>query len=62
MRLNTVKYLTTLVFIVGALQVNTVLAQMDHGEMQMQGGKAPGEPAITIGMLLEPSYGWHLRK
>ena len=43
MRLNTVKYLTTLVFIVGALQVNTVLAQMDHGEMQMQGGKAPAD-------------------
>ena len=43
MRLNTVKYLTTLVFIVGALQVNTVLAQMDHGEMQMQGGSAPAD-------------------
>lgn len=43
MRLNTVKYLTTLVFIVGALQVNTALAQMDHGEMQMQGGSAPAD-------------------
>ena len=43
MRLNTVKYLTTLVFIVGALQVNTVLAQMDDGEMKMQGGKAPAD-------------------
>jgi len=43
MRLNAVKHLTTLVFTVGALQVNTVLAQMDHGEMQMQGGKAPAD-------------------
>ena len=43
MRLNTVKYLTTLVFIVGALQVNTALAQMDHDEMQMQGGSAPAD-------------------
>ncbi len=43
MRLNTVKYLTTLVFIVGALQVNTALAQMDHGDMQMQGGSAPAD-------------------
>lgn len=41
MKLNTMKYLTTLVFTVGALQVNTVLAQMDHGEMQTQGGSAP---------------------
>lgn len=46
MRLNTVKYLTTLVVIVGALQVNTALAQMDHGPEQqnmgqMQGGSAP---------------------
>ncbi|MFK4751328.1 copper resistance protein B [Oceanobacter antarcticus] len=37
------KYLTTLVFIVGALQVNTALAQMDHDEMQMQGGSAPAD-------------------
>ena len=43
MRLNTVKYLTTLVVIVGALQVNTALAQMDHGDMQMQGGSAPAD-------------------
>ena len=48
MRLNTVKYLTTLVFIVGALQVNTALAQMDHGPEQqnmgqMQGGSAPAD-------------------
>lgn len=43
MRLNATKYLTTLVFAVGALQANTVLAQMDHGEMQMQGGKAPAD-------------------
>lgn len=46
MKLNTVKYLTTLVFTVGALQVNTVLAQMNHGPEhqnmgQMQGGSAP---------------------
>lgn len=41
MRLNATKYLTTLVFAVGALQANTVLAQMDHGDMQMQGGNAP---------------------
>lgn len=41
MRPTTVKYLTTLVFIVGTLQVNAALAQMDHGEMQMQGGSAP---------------------
>ena len=41
MKLNTMKYLTTLVFTVGALQANTVLAQMDHGEMQTQGGSAP---------------------
>ncbi|EIF42879.1 putative copper resistance protein B [gamma proteobacterium BDW918] len=48
MRLNTVKYLTTLVVIVGALQVNTALAQMDHGPEhqdmgQMQGGSAPAD-------------------
>lgn len=43
MRLNTVKYLTTLVVIVGALQVNTALAQMDHGDMQMQGGSEPAD-------------------
>ena len=43
MRLNTVKYLTTLAFAIGALQVNTVLAQMDDGEMKMQGGKAPAD-------------------
>ena len=43
MRLNTGKYLTTLVVIVGALQVNTALAQMDHGDMQMQGGSAPAD-------------------
>ena len=43
MRLNTVKYLTTLVVIVGALQVNTALAQMDHGDMQMRGGSAPAD-------------------
>lgn len=48
MKLNAVKYLTTLVFTVGALQMNTVLAQMDHGPKhqdmgQMQGGKAPAD-------------------
>ncbi|MAT95395.1 MAG: copper resistance protein CopB [Halioglobus sp.] len=43
MRRNAMKYLTTLVFAVGALQTNTVLAQMDHGDMQMQGGSAPAD-------------------
>ena len=43
MRLKAMKSLTTLVFTVGALQTNTVMAQMDHGDMQMQGGSAPAD-------------------
>jgi copper resistance protein B len=37
------KSLTTLVFAVSTLQANAVLAQMDHGDMQMQGGSAPAD-------------------
>ena len=48
MSLNAAKFLTTLVFTVAELQVNTVLAQMDHGPEhqdmgQMQGGSAPAD-------------------
>ncbi|MCG8611601.1 MAG: copper resistance protein B [Pseudomonadales bacterium] len=43
MRLIAMNPLTILAFTVGALQVNTVLAQMDHGELQMQGGNAPAD-------------------
>lgn len=43
MRLIAIKPLTILAFTVGAFPVNTVLAQMDHSEMQMQGGSAPAD-------------------
>lgn len=43
MRLATMKILTTVVFAVSALQTNTLLAQMDHGDIQMQGGSAPAD-------------------
>mgnify|MGYP000038249467 FL=1 len=43
MRLIAIKPLTILAFTVGAFPVSTVLAQMDHIEMQMQGGSAPAD-------------------
>src|SRR5690606_23038375 len=43
MRLIAIKPLTILAFTVGAFPVNTALAQMDHGDMQMQGGSAPAD-------------------
>ena len=43
MRGKAMKSLTTLVFAVSTLQANAVLAQMDHGDMQMQGGSAPAD-------------------
>ena len=43
MRLIAIKPLTILAFTVGAFPVNPVLAQMDHSEMQMQGGSAPAD-------------------
>ena len=43
MRLIAIKPLTILAITVGAFPVNTVLAQMDHSEMQMQGGSAPAD-------------------
>lgn len=43
MKKVTMKSLATLICTVGALQTNTALAQMDHGDMQMQGGSAPAD-------------------
>lgn len=48
MRGNAMNYLTSLIFAVGALQMNPLLAQMDveptaHNRGQMQGGKAPAD-------------------
>lgn len=43
MRVKAMRCLATKVFVICALQANVVLAQMDHGDMQMQGGSAPAD-------------------
>ncbi len=43
MKLKIMNRLTAVVLSVGTLQINYALAQMDHGEMQMQGGTAPAD-------------------
>ncbi|MBR9910261.1 MAG: copper resistance protein B [Gammaproteobacteria bacterium] len=43
MRLGTLKFLATLALAATGLQITPALAQMDHGEMQMQGGSAPAD-------------------
>lgn len=43
MRRRNVKPVQGLLFAIATLSSNYVLAQMDHGEMQMQGGSAPAD-------------------
>ncbi len=43
MRMKTMSWLAAVVLSASSLQANHALAQMNHGEMQMQGGSAPAD-------------------
>ncbi len=43
MKVKTINWFTAVTLSTGSLLTNYALAQMDHGEMQMQGGSAPAD-------------------